>query len=111
MSVQFCHGCDQRYDEDFDLECPRCSAPAEVIPEKAPTLLEAARAMLAWATYESEYDGRTYRICHSCDGQDGAHQVGCKVEAYRAAIAAAEGSTPGVVAEGTPSLAGSGSSK
>lgn len=52
-----------------------------------PTLLEAAKQMLTWASYETEYDGRTYTICNSCDGQDGEHRDGCEVEVFRAIVA------------------------
>jgi hypothetical protein len=57
----------------------------------APELLELAKLALEWATYETEYDGRMYQICNSCDGQDGKHHPHCKLPEYRAAIAKATG--------------------
>jgi hypothetical protein len=55
-------------------------------------LLAAAREMIQWAEYETEYDGRMYTICQSCSGQDGDHHPSCKLDAFRALITQAEGS-------------------
>lgn len=43
-------------------------------------------------TYETEYDGRMYSICHGCGAQDEqAHRSGCLYIRADAAIAAAKG--------------------
>jgi regulator of replication initiation timing len=39
---------------------------------------------LKWAVYESEYDGKTYKICQSCEGRDGKHRAHCELPALRA---------------------------
>jgi len=54
-------------------------------------LVKHLETALDWSSYQTEYDGRMYSICHSCGGQDGEHTSDCELPAMRAAIDAAMG--------------------
>lgn len=41
-------------------------------------LLDALKSIACYDTYDTEYDGRMYEICHSCGEHDGAHSGSCE---------------------------------
>lgn len=54
-------------------------------------LLSLVEEMSVNDTYETEYDGRMYSICHGCGAQDDEwHRANCVYERARAALAAME---------------------
>lgn len=61
---------------------------------KFSALVGAFKITLEWATYETEYDGRTYEICQSCAGQDGEHRPHCKVGTYQELLASLDRTVP-----------------
>lgn len=46
MSVQYCHGCGERYDTDFNVDCPRCPPMTSPTIEQAPTDMDQAKGWL-----------------------------------------------------------------
>ena len=56
------------------------------IAKQIAELQAAVSTMLEWSSYQTEYDGRMYIICHSCGGQDGEHNYDCDLPKFRKLI-------------------------
>lgn len=61
------------------------SASDKALMEEAATALE---ALVAYDSYETEYDGQTLTICPDCHKQDGDHDERCEFVKAKALLAA-----------------------
>ena len=60
------------------VEAMLAAAPAAPAPQvDAGELMEALKSLVAFDSYQTEYDGRMMTLCPSCGEQDGAHGDGC----------------------------------
>jgi hypothetical protein len=65
--------------------------PTQASVDEVRQLRKLVEEMLEYSTYETEYDGRMYSICHDCGAQDGEphRDKNCLYLRARAAIARA----------------------